>query len=427
MSLAIRALLAVASLYAAAASALTPAPDLSLAGAGNGLPTARLFGQSVAASPQYLAVGAPGVSSLGAPGAVWVYTRNGDAYSLLGVLQAPTPAAGDGFGQHVIFVGNSLIVGAPFRTVSGVTARGEVYVYTLVAGQFALAQTLVPGAAVSADDYFGFHLSADAGWLAVGVPRAGLNDEGQVQLYRYDPNFETWIYHSQFSGSTSNIRLGLRVLARGTRVLAAAPEEMTSGLSRGYVYEYLRTGNGANATFAQVQRFRSSVPVADSAQVFGSSMALSADASQLVVGAPFDVETPGDLRGAAFVFARVGGVWVEQQRIASPGGAAAESFGASLILDGNSRLLIGDIRQGFGSSGQVGAVHEFQYLTTPSPSWVEGRSWLRGAGTDQDFYGNAIAAQDGHLIIGSVGHDDGSNVNVGRVYVYSAVFRDGFE
>lgn len=423
-------ILAAASGVCTVAGAFNPAPDLSLAGAGAGLPTARFFGQSVSANGQNLAVGAPGSAALGAPGSVWVYTRNGDDYTLLNVLQAPSPAAGDGFGQHVQFSGTSLIVGAPFRTVSGVSRRGEVYIYNLVAGQYTLAQTLVPGVALAQDDWFGFHLSADVGWLAVGVPRAGLNDEGQVQLYRYDGNLEAWVYHSAIDSALSNIRLGIRVLTRGTRVLVSAVDEFASPntLSRGYVYEYLRSGNGAAATFAQAQKFRSSVQIVDSPQAFGSALALSDDGTQLLVGAPFDLEADSDQRGAAFAFTRVGGQWVQAQRIASPAGAPAENFGASIAFNGNNRVLIGDFREAFGSAGQVGAVHQYDLTgNIGAQNWVLSRSWLRGAGTDQDFFGNALTFSDGHLIVGSSGHNDGANADVGRVYVYSAVFRNGFE
>lgn len=408
------------------AAAFLPLPELSLSAAGAGQPEARAFGQSLSANAQYLAVGAPGSVAPAVPGSVWVYTRSGDQYSLLNVLRAPTPAPGDGFGQHVQFVGSQLIVGAPFVTVAGTSGHGQVYTYGLIAGQYALAQTLNPGLAIGQNDWFGFHLSADSGWLAIGVPRAGNSDQGQVQLYRYDGDGEVWLYHSALTTTTALGRLGVRVLARGERVLASATEEVFSGQTRGYVYEYLRIGNGSSAVFNQVQRFRpSSFPVVDPGQVFGASLALSEDGTELAVGAPFDQEPPSSQRGAVYVFARNAGQWSQLQRLTSAAGFRAVNFGGALAFEGNLRLLVGDIRESNGSNVQVGGVHEF--LRAGPGAWTTARRWSRGAGTSQDFFGNTISVGAGQLVIGSPGHDEGPDVDAGRAHVYNAVFKDGFE
>mgnify|MGYP001806076169 FL=1 len=409
--------------------AFSPAPDQILSGSGAGLPSARFFGQSLSANGQYLAVGAPSGAGSAAPGAVWVYARNGAEYTLSSVLQAPSPQSGDGFGQHVQFVGNQLLVGAPFRTVAQVVARGEVFVYTLSAGQFTLAQTLQPGVATGANDWFGFHLSADSGWLAVGVPRAGSSDEGQVQLYRYDAVGEVWLYHSALTATAAIGRLGLRVLVRGDRVLASASQEPSASnlLNRGFVYEYLRTGAGAGASFSQTQRFRpSTFPEPTSPQGFGSALSLSPDGNWLIVGAPFDEELADQRVGAAYVFIRTGGQWAQAQRIASPDIALGENFGGAVAFDGSVRMLIGDIRRSTGNGLQTGAVHEYRLTVVPESIWALGRSWLRGAGSDQDFFGSAVLVDSGNLIIGSSG-SDASGQDSGNVYVYSALFADGFE
>ena len=426
-----RALLLLLACYGSAVGAFSPPPGVVLNGSGAGLPSARSYGQSLATNAQYLAVGAPGNAAAGVSGAVWIYSLSDGQYGLFDVIEAPVPSAGDGFGQHVQFIGNQLLVGAPRRTVGGVIGRGEVFVYLPAAGQFDLVQTLQPGVALGQNDLFGFHLSADSGWLAVGAPFAGNNDQGQVQLYRYDGDFEAWVYHSAISGSAGAGRLGIRVLMRGDRLLAAATqEEGPSPLTLGYVYEYQRSGSGAAASFAQVQRFRpTSFPVATAPQAFGSALGLSPDASELLVGAPFDEDAQDDRRGAVYAFARVAGQWTQRQRVVSPAGDRGENFGSSLVFDDDGRVLVGDIRESDASGLPGGAVHEFTRPPSPAgQNWSAGKSWLPAPGTNLEFFGNAIALSGRDVIISAPGHDRaGVGTDVGQAYVYNRVFKDGFE
>ena len=426
-----RALIVLAACYGSPSVAFDPLPDQILAGQASGLPTARFHGQSIAAQGNFLAVGAPGNAAANAPGSVWIYTRSGGEFVLFDLLQAPTPAAGDGFGQHVQFVGSQLLVGAPQRTVGGVSGRGEVFVYLPNATEFTLAQTVQPGVAVGQNDRFGFHLSADGGWLAIGVPFAGNNDQGQVQLYRYDGNLEAWVYHSAISATAALGRFGIRVLMRGDRLLATATlEDSGNAQTTGYVYEYLRSGSGASASFAQAQRFRpSSFPVSDAPQAFGSALALTSDGAELLIGAPFDEETQGDQRGAIYMFSRTAGQWTQRQRMASPAGTLGENFGASIALDGDGRALVGDIRQADAGGAQGGAVHQISRPLSPAgQNWVAGGSFRPAAGTTLEFFGNAIAISNGSAIISAPGHDiAGVGTDIGRTYVYSRIFKDGFE
>lgn len=386
----------------------------------------------MASNGQYLAIGAPGNAAANAPGAVWVYDTTGGQFTLLTLLQAPNPVAADGFGHHVTFAGNQLLVGAPFRTVSGLAAHGEVFVYNTTGGAFSLQQTIAPGVAVSSNDWFGFHLSADAGWLAVGVPKANANDRGQIQIYLLDTGTNTWTFHSAVTATVNFGRFGTRVLVRGDRVLASAIQEKPSNLAAtaGYVYEYLRSGNGAGSTFAQTQRFRpTTYPASDPVQAFGSSLALSPDGSQLAVGAPTDEESAGDVRGAVFTFTRVAGAWTQSQRIASPAAALAENFGGATAFASNTLLLISDAQEMNNSSTVTGAAYEFNRPTAPpGQPWSLGRSWLNSSGAAQDLFGSGLGSHGGVVIIGSAGRDDAvSGSDVGRVYVFSAVFKNGFE
>ena len=93
------------------------------------------FGTSVlpwraSISGNTLVVGANGQA--GSTGAAYVFKRNaggGDAWGQVSKLTASDGAAGDNFGWSVSIDGNTLVVGAPFDTVSGDTYHGSAYIF----------------------------------------------------------------------------------------------------------------------------------------------------------------------------------------------------------------------------------------------------------------------------------------------------------
>ncbi len=100
----------------------------------------------------------------------------------------------DGFGQSVALNADTLVVAAPFRSISLATtspdgyASGTVYSYSTKAAQaYQLAQTLVPSNP-NANMWFGAALSMLQNTLAVGAPGASSFGQmsGEVYIYVYD-------------------------------------------------------------------------------------------------------------------------------------------------------------------------------------------------------------------------------------------------
>jgi|CXWL01.1.fsa_nt_gi hypothetical protein len=417
----------LAVLAGSQAAGVTPAPSQTLTAHEAGVPPARFFGQSMASSGQWLAVGAPYATGGGgaAPGVVLLYHRSNNAWSFAQSLQAPVPANGDSFGYHLAFAGSQLLVSAPFSTVT-FNERGAVHVYAPVANVYTHVQTVNPGIALGTADWFGFHSSTDAGWLAIGVPLRGPFDAGQVHLYFQDPDTGEWIYHSLITGTANQGRLGIRMLMRGDRLLVSAPEEVDVGNNRGWVYAYLRTGSGVAATWTQVQRFRH---VGNGISVFGAALALSPNGSRLLVGAPYQTTLDGQSTvGAAFAFERnLGGSWTQTVRLDPPDLARAANFGGSLGFSGEKDVLIGDIRENV-SFTSLGAAHALREI---SPNrWVPMASWQRGPGAQLDFMGASVMAFGTEVLVAASGLDVGASVDEGQVFAFAdalPLFRDGLE
>jgi len=150
------------------------------------------FGTAVAASPDLIAVGAPGDDREGSEaGAVRLFGQAGPGWSEQSVLVGPDARTGDHFGSSLALVGDLLAVGAPGRDEDGSWA-GAVYVYRRDADSWTLVATLLaPDAAAGAR--FGASVSfLDPDRLTVGASGHDGDRSGAGAAYLFQRQGDTW-------------------------------------------------------------------------------------------------------------------------------------------------------------------------------------------------------------------------------------------
>ena len=92
------------------------------------------------------------------------------------------------------------------------------------------------------------------------------------------------------------------------------------------------------------------------AEHFGRSVALSADGTIAVVGAPHENTEAGAEAGAAYVFERSGSTWTQTAKLEAPGSEASSFFGRGVALSADGKTaLVGDP----GSKGRTGSAWVF--------------------------------------------------------------------
>lgn len=263
-------------------------------------------------------------------GAVYVYTRNGANWAQQAYVKASNTGRGDDFGTVVALSanGNTMAVAAYWES-SGATGvngnqaddsipqAGAVYVFTRNGNtwtQQAYIKASNTGTAGVGDvpgdgDQFGFSLAlSDAGdTLAVGATSEDSNVNG--------------INGNQADDSASGA---------------------------GAVYVFARTGN----SWSQQAYIKSDSPAAATAgDLFGYSVALSANGNTLAVGAydeggsartvngPIDAMRNGS--GAGYVFTRTGSTWSREAYLKTWNAEGADSWGVSVALsdDGNTMAM----------------------------------------------------------------------------------------
>jgi tartrate dehydratase beta subunit/fumarate hydratase class I family protein len=300
-------------------------------------------GVAISADGSTLAIGAPhesgGGSGVGADqrdnsvfdaGAVYVFARQGDRWVQQAYVKASNPQMSAQFGHAVALSGdgNTLVVSAVWESSAAkgidgnqrdrsIPQAGAVYVFTrrgTAWTQQAYVKASNTGEAGTSEkfgegDQFGFSLalSASGDTLAVGA----LTEDGGTP------------------GINGN-------------------QADNSAASAGAVYVFTRMG----AAWSQQAYIKSSN--IDAGDLFGYSVALSADGGTLAVGA-FDedgsartINAPADNRsagsGAAYVFVRVAATWSQQAYIKPSNGESQDSFGVDVALsDDGSTLLVGSL------------------------------------------------------------------------------------
>ena len=200
------------------------------------------FGYSVAThGSDRVLIGAPQRNT--ARGSAYLYGNSGGTWSLLGLLNAPAPQAGELFGSAVALsdlgTTDCLWVGAPGTTSAGIASGSVQFYYYSIAGGFTVANLVIPASA-TAGEGFGSALAAHDGWCAVGSPNAtvaGVTTAGCARLYRIGLNTTVSQVGARFvnSAPATGVQLGSAVALHGERMLVGIPGADTTATNRGAV------------------------------------------------------------------------------------------------------------------------------------------------------------------------------------------------
>ena len=88
----------------------------------------------------------------------------------------------------------------------------------------------------------------------------------------------------------------------------------------------------------------------------GGSIAI--DGNTVVVGAPAANIAANQTQGAAYVFVRTAGAWTQQQKLTSSDGAAGDNFGWSVAVSGDT-IVVGALNANVGNNDREGTAYVF--------------------------------------------------------------------
>jgi len=372
------------------------------------------FGNAVAISNNTAVVGASRQPNGNRRGAAYVFVRGGSSWSQQQQLLPMDGVNGDDFATSVAIDADTVVVGAPSKTIGTLTAKGAAYVFVRSGTTWTQQQQLIASDGALFDN-FGTSVAVSGETIVVGAPNhaVGANTR-QGAAYVFVRSGSTWTFQQKLTandGLTSD-QLGGAVTLTGNTAVIGAREDNFGANRNGKAYVFLRSGT----TWSQQQKLTASDGSALDA--FGSAVAISHNTNTIAVGAFEDDEAGVSGRGSVYVFERSGATWNQQQRLLGSLGVAsgfAGHFGISVDVDGDT-LVAGapSIDPNVGGNGR-GAVYVFDRSGT---TWTEHTRFLI-AGTALREFGTSVAMSGDAFIAGAIRETVGTNVNQGAAYVFA--------
>ncbi|MBN1771353.1 MAG: FG-GAP repeat protein [Deltaproteobacteria bacterium] len=320
---------------------------------------------------------------------------------LIAVPEAKLTAADarrhDALGTSVSLDGDTAVVGGQLETNP---AMAYVFVRS---GSTWTQQAKLAAADAEGNAYFGSSVSLDRDLALVGA--WGSSPYGAA--YVFARSGETWSQQAKVvpvDTSTYPPHFGDAVSLSGDTALIGAPSDDDLGYNSGSAYVFARSGG--------VWLEEAKLTAADGAMwdEFGDSVSLSGDTA--LVGSPGH-----DVGGSVYVFVRSGGAWMQEAKLTPSDVRPYDEFGMSVSL-AHETALIGAYRHDDPGSDS-GAAYIF---VRSAGAWVQQAESAGGAG---DGLGRAVAlGVDGTALVGAPGDDEIAD-NSGAVYVFRFELDDG--
>ncbi len=313
------------------------------------------------------------------------------AQCTLSKLTASDAAAQDSFGLGVAIDGDTIFVGAPGDAGGFTDGAGSGYVFRRFGSQWTQTQKLVPPSA-SAGDFFGERVAISGGTLLLASRQDAVFPsiyDGSVWVYFF--NGVEWVERQQLTESPSVARghFGVSAAIHGSVIAVGAVREMFAEANEAGAVFVFRPQGGV---WTQEQKLVGSSPLAGD----GFGYSVSVDVNQIAVGAP--ANTP---HGAAYVFRWNGASWVQEQKLVPSGPDPAEVFGRSVAILGDT-LLVGADDNGTPSFGP-GAAYVFERV---NGVWIQVQILTGSTAQPGHAFGESVALTTGRSLIGSPGTDE---------------------
>lgn len=278
------------------------------------------------------------IANRGTNGRVYVFVKNEKGWAVEKVLKASTGISA--FNQTISVAfdadGTRLAIGVPNEEPS-LPGQGAVKVYVRSGNIWTLEQVVVETTpanytnigkrvAFSSD---GTRLFASSGYTGTA--------SYQGAVYVFLRTGTTWAQEARLIASDplANANLGGRIAVTpdGTRLVASCLDISVNTVAVKAVYVFLRTGT----SWAQEQKVVSAD--GDSAANFGADVAISSDGSRLAVSNNKGTVDFGS-QGVVYTFTRSGSVWSQEQRITHNVPTSNMYFGTNLVMDSTGSNLI---------------------------------------------------------------------------------------
>ncbi|HEV3309593.1 MAG TPA: hypothetical protein VG815_03645 [Chloroflexota bacterium] len=257
-------------------------------------------------------------------------------------------ANGDQFGYAVALSANGdvAMVGASQKEINGtlngnkvIISRGAAYVFTRHGGSYVQTAELTERATTHSPNPIesvgrAVALSSDGHIALVGADGAAFVFAASGTKYRQMAKLAAGTHDDSFG-------FAVALNAMGNTALVGDSLGGKQGQGVAYVFRHHRSG------YDQVARLKAADGKANDS--FGSSVALSADGSTTIIGAPGRAVGTKGAAGAAYVFRQAGNKYKQAAEVTANDGATIDQFGYAVAISQNGGVLL------IGAPGALGS------------------------------------------------------------------------
>ena len=318
-------------------------------------------------------------------------------YERLAKLTADDAAEIDNFGESVAISGDTAVVGARYDD-----DVGSAYAFVRADGAWTQQAKLVAADPAPHDNFGGsVAVSGDTAVVGASHDDDGGEDSGSAHVFVRSGGVWTRQATLTADDAAADDTFGTSVAVSGdTAVVGALSDD--AGTWSGAAYAFVREGG------AWTQRAKLVADDVTSHDYF-ASVAVSGDT--VVVGAPG--ADAGDLdTGAAYVFVREGGAWIQRAKLVADDAAREDIFGASVAVSGDTAVV--GARYDDDAAQSSGSAYVFE---RDGDAWTQ-RAKLVGDGAARyDLFGYSVATSGDAVVVGAL-NDDDAGADAGAAYAF---------
>jgi len=325
----------------------------------------------------------------------------------------------DQFGWSVGLDGDDLIVGTDI-TESHDYRSGKAFLYARDVGGTEAWGEVERLEAVNGEDFdmFGYSVAIQGDFAVVGAPWEDETAEDAGSAYVYSRNqggSGSWGLLKKLTASDagSGDGFGHAVAIDGDVIIISAARSSSVTWAGGAAYVYVRDLGGADNWGEVAKIVPGDLPAA---AYFGFSVSLHGDLA--VIGSLYN-NGPGNLRGAAYVFARdLGGpdAWGEVKKLTAYDAEDRDQFGCSVGVSGDLIIVGADWKHEAGV--EKGAAYVYGRDQGGPENWGLIKKLSAEDLAAVDAFGASVSISDTHALVGAPGAD-GSVQDLGAVYVFA--------
>ena len=267
----------------------------------------------------------------------YVYVRSGDVWSQQAIL-VPSDGLTPSSFKDIGIDGDTIVMGGAGATINGTVNRGAAYVFLRNGTVWTEQQRLTASDGVTGDG-FGCSVAISGGTVIVGAYAAapgGAVERGAA--YVFVRNGSSWSEQVKFLADDGGARdnFGIRVAINGDSAVVTRAYRPSAAIPNPAAYVFVRSGT----TWTQQQKLSVCEPSGSGGTQCAFGNSISIDGDNLAVGNYFLNVGSNSAQGGVYVFTRSGTAWTQQQRLTASDGGRDGLFGSAVSI-ANDTLLVG--------------------------------------------------------------------------------------